>query len=358
MKVSHPKYILKSNDTLQKITELFGVEEDVWKRYHNNMCRLDDVIRDTLPKHLEEIYLLPELWGKVNELSNGLKIKEKYACGKVVLGYNNTLHQKVNIITIKYGVKIIIQNGEKETSIKYELSINKKGRVDNNFLMEINRLSLVYIDDMYPDLMVDRLAADTFEMVYPLLFLVDKNGCIVDLFNFEEIKDRWSKGKDQLREGRKGEWLEKYLRMTDKCFSRKENFLSKLKNDWFLHSFFLGIYQTYTSNYEIERDVFFPFVQNMTGVQYHTKQRIDKCYDNYNMIQVMIEGKVSDKRSVKDFGYKLNYPCFDDSKLLEGNYYSKYFVDPKTNLIDTMITECTLNLEKPKKITIKASSFT
>lgn len=59
MKTLHPKYKIKEGDTIQTITRLFEVEESVWLRYHNNMCRLNHIIRDHIPSELKEIYLLP-----------------------------------------------------------------------------------------------------------------------------------------------------------------------------------------------------------------------------------------------------------------------------------------------------------
>lgn len=120
MKKPHPKYKIKPNDTLQSITKLFGVKEGVWKMYHNNMCRLDDIIRDTLPKHLDEIYLLPELWNKEKGLNNIDRsvhtiFDEKQ---KIILHNKKILSFAPYNINNRYGV--IVNLGKDEIHFKAE----------------------------------------------------------------------------------------------------------------------------------------------------------------------------------------------------------------------------------------------
>lgn len=359
MKKYHPKYKIDQGDTLQSITEIFGVELDKWKRYHNNMCRLDDIIMDALPKHLTEIYLLPELWDKVQELNRISHLQKKISNSpsKVIFGYDETLFLKPISRIKKYGVKILIQKGEITKSIKYEIDLKWLGVEDDNHIVELSKISAVFIDDVQPDLIMDRLATEIFGKIYPISLSLNRKGQIADIYNFNDIQLRWENVQNEIRKGRKGEWIEKYIKLTGKSFLNKKIFLEKLLTNWHLHSLFLGIHQTYTRKYFIENIISFPMVQGIEPIQYNTKQEVSQYLDNYGMIQVKITGKSIDQRSIKDIEYKLNVPNFPEEEKLRGEYIAKYFIDPTTNIIDASITECSLELNTKKNITIKISSI-
>lgn len=361
MKPPHPKYRIKQNDTITALTEMFGVSEEIWKRYHNNMCRLDDVILDTLPEHLEEIYLIPELWGNADILNRKLlesKTWEKQVKRKLSsLGWENTLPLWKKPQKIKYGIKKIIEVGAETSTIRYELELNSFNLNAEN-LVEVNKVSNVYINDMLPDLIADNLAVDVSDFIYPITFKLNKIGQIESISNFDEIKCRWEKGKEKMRAYRVGESLEKYFRLMDKSFAQHNLFLKRLKTDWFYHTFFLGIYKTYTDKFYIDEIIDFPLTQSIDGIKYKTRQEINKYLDNYDLIQVKITGEIIDERSVMDIKYKLNMPSFLDQPSINGTYYAKYFIDSHSKIIDSLITKCSVNLDKYRKITIKISSIT
>lgn len=358
MKPRHPKYQLKKGDSIQSITEILGVEESVWKQYHNNMCRLDNIIRKELPSYLTEIFLLPELWEKENVLNSKPRIidSQVVAPEKVRLGYQNTLFCKKVMLSQKYGVSISIQNENNTRNIKYEISL-KWDETDDNIIVEVDKISPIYIDSRLADLMIESLAEDISGIIYPMSFVLNRSGEIIDISNFKEINKRWAEDQDNLRKSRIGETLEKYLRLTTDTLSNKKLLLERLHSDWFIHTFFLGIYQTYGNNYEIDKVVSFPFISGVKPFDFQSKMKVSEFLDEYNLIQVTAEGKLIDDRTQDDFDYKLNDSCFPDSRALEGSFYAKYFIDSKYYRIRNCLAQYKLNTKQEKRITIKIATI-
>jgi hypothetical protein len=62
MQNNHPTYKIQKGDTIERISERFGVEASVWRKYHNEICPITDMISSYILPSVKEIYLLPELW--------------------------------------------------------------------------------------------------------------------------------------------------------------------------------------------------------------------------------------------------------------------------------------------------------
>lgn len=349
MKKQHPKYIVKQTDTIALITELFGVVEDIWKRYHNNMCCLDDVIKDNLPEHLKEIYLLPELWDKELVLNKSIFQIEtiKHEEQPVTLGYQNTLFIKNTLNSGTYGVKIAIQDGSIVKTIKYKIAVKWLGKNDSSFLVEVGYPEDTRINDKLPDIKTDQLAVDVYKILFPIVFVVNKQGCIEDIGNYEEIKFRWENTQGDIRKYRFGELLDKYLNICSKSLSDEVKLLRKLKKNYFLYCYFFGIYQSYREQYFVKKEFEFPVLSQTENIIFSTNCKISEYQDKYGMIQVTINGELKDNSESEIFQSN-NAPE-------EATYYAKYFVDAKTHIIDGMITK--INIDKEKKITIKISNL-
>jgi hypothetical protein len=350
----HPKYNLKGGDTLQEITELFGIEESVWKGYHNNMCRLDDVIRDTLPKHLKEIFLLPELWEKEQELNEQIT-KDRCSSDpqKITFGYNNTLVIKFCPDNLTYKVLIKINSNNQNNTIEYYVSVRWVRKDDLLYTIKINKFTETYkINGLNPDLVADELAIQTASILYPLELLVTRQDGIIGVNNIDEIQKRWINIKKNILNYNEGEVIEKYLRLTEKSVKDEETLQLSLKNDWFLHTYFNNIYQTYTSEYIIDNLIAVPFVFNTDGVEYKVQQKIDKDLDENGYINISMKGEPSDLRSIIDLENKLDYNRYTSESPLVGECSAMYIVEPEYNTIEEVKFYSRLELEHSKEIDI------
>lgn len=352
MQKQHPKYKIKEGDTIQRITSLFGIEQDIWTRYHNNMCRLEHVIRKNFPSELEEIYLLPELWEKEDDLNQMLSVKElseKKINQRVSFGYQNTLPMKACWEVLNYGVMLALFDNEKVNTIKYEVSIKWIAKEENEHIIEIDRISNTYINDQEPDLMAEVLAVKTASALYPLELVVTRADGIIGINNFEKIQKRWKNIKQEIRKYYEGETLEKYLQLNDGIImdSDSDILLRSLKNDWFLHGYFNKIYQTYGEEFSFTNKINAPFIFDSKGIEYTVKQNINNLIDERGRINVEMKGICSDDRSASDLRNRFNFPNEEFGEKETGKYWGKYFIEPKYHTIEAFMVEA--DLEKNKK---------
>jgi len=355
MKAPHPKYRIKKTDTIIVITERFGIAEEIWKRYHNNMCRLDDVINDKLPEHLEEIYLLPELWDRAKELN---VIEESFSKASAVseqisFGYGNTLLMKFCPEAFVYKVALLLTNGSKDNKIEYHVSIKWIEKQEDVFLLEINKLYETYkINKQKPDLVADELAIKVASVLYPLELAVTRKDGIIGINNVEEIQKRWDKTKEEILNYNEGEIVERYIFLNDKVLADEDILLNSLRNDWFLHAYFNNIYQTYTSEYSMDSTIRVPFIFDTEGIEYSVQQTINKDLDRNGHINITIKGEVSDVRSIDDLENKLDYSRYSSESPLKGEYDALYIVEPEFNTIEEIKLNTKLDLEYQKIIDI------
>lgn len=354
MKLRHPQYKIKATDTLSKITDIFGVEERIWKRYHNNMCTLDDIIGDNLPMHLKEIYLLPELWDKETDFNKSIiEIASDRSFQKIKLGYDNTLLMKFSPNSFTYKVSIKTDSNNQTNQIDYNVSIKWIQQEDLIHTIQINKLPETYkINGMEADLIADELAIKTASVLYPLELLVTYQDGIIGVNNVEEIQKRWINIKRNILDYNEGKIIEKYLRLTEKSIKDEQTLLFSLRNDWFVHAYFNDIYQTYTTKYETENQIKVPFIFNTDGVVYKVKQKINKDLDKEGCVNIALHGKPSDTRSIIDLESKLDYERYPSESPLIGNYDANYILDPEFNTINEVKINAELELSNSKIVDI------
>lgn len=355
MRKPHPTYKIKTGDNLYFISEWFGVDQSLWKRYHNNMCRLTEIIYEVLPPNLDEIYLLPELWDKaedLNSLPSIHELSETKTNRDVLFGYQNTLPMKMCREILTYNIALVLQRGSVINSIKYQLDVRWLALEDLNHIIEINRISAIYINNSEPDLMADELAIKVARVLYPLSLVVTRENGIVGIHNFAEIQERWQDIRQNLRDYYEGEILEKYLSLNDKVLQNEGSLLSSLKNDWFLHTYFNKIYQTYGSDYSFSNIIAAPIIFDTHGVEYTVKQEINSLIDNEGFINVSMNGEVSDDRSRIDLENSLSYKRYNSDGVLHGEYSAKYQIDSRFNTISKAVLDCNLMLEESRTVSV------
>lgn len=356
MRKTHPKYRIKADDNLKTISNRFGIEQSIWTRYHNNMCCLDDVIRDHLLPDLKEIYLLPELWDKadaLNSMPSAKELLEKKINQHIRFGYQNTLPMKRYPEILTYNIALTLQKESIVNTIKYQIGIKWLDLKDEYHIIEINKISATYINNREPDLMADELAVKVSAVFYPLELIVTQAKGIIGINNFPLIQKRWQNIRQNIKDYYNGETLDKYLSLNDKVLQTKDRLLNSLRNDWFLHTYFNNIYQTYGSDYSFSNTIPVPFVFDADGVEYTVKQEIDNTVDDKGFIHINMNGEVSDQRSQTDLDNALSYARYsDDNTPMKGVYNAQYQIDARFNTISEAVLNCDLMLENYKRTTV------
>ncbi|PQL92354.1 LysM peptidoglycan-binding domain-containing protein [Apibacter adventoris] len=337
------KYHIQKGDTLESIAHSFGISVFELRDFHNTHCELSQLLGDKLTSHIKEILYQTKEDGIQKDFSE-LKEKESF---ELVLNPDASVES--------YGVQISFFENEVENSLKYNLKLRWLQRN----LVKIQREKL-YINNEESNLMADELAHAISSVLYPLELKVNSAGEITDINNYPEIVQRWKESLPKLQKYYKGEQTEKYIRKNEHVLSNPDLLFRSLTNDWFLHAFFNGLYHKYDLKKEMKIPRTFPMIPFLNPVEYIVTPRISTLEeDGEKLIQITLEGKTSDPRSRFDFENESYFPTRDpeDSEIppARGTYKAKYFLTPDYYTLDGFYLECTLELEKTKKVYVTSS---
>lgn len=349
---NHLVYKIKKGDTLQKVAKELGIETQSLRAFHNMRCPIEDLIEADFKPHLE--FLIIE--------SEEAKVKREEHREKVHFIRNCKLPFIPEGLNNNYLTEYTIENGEQRHNIKEEINVRWIKRDKNDFsLIEINRISQVFVDGKEADTMADELAEKTARVFYPLQVVLDSNGELVAIYNLEDVRDRWQKVKKEVLKDFQGDVLEKALLKFEDKLQDDEMIFDSLSKDWFLKVFFNNLNIEYTEKLAVQREIEFPLSQKTGSVLFHVEQSILPQVDAYNLINITQSGTLSDLRSKNDFENELLFP--DDNpenenpEKADGSYNAYYFLDPKTNVPESIYLECELKLDSPQKVTVVISNL-
>lgn len=337
------KYRVQRGDTLESIARSFGISVFELRDFHNSHCELSQLLGAQLTSSIKEIlYRTKE--DTIQKDFSELKNKESF---ELVLNPDTAVET--------YGVQVSFFENENENSLKYHLRL----RWIQRNLVKIQREQL-YINNEEPSTMADELATAVSSVLYPLELKVNSTGELTDINNHPEIIQRWKDALPKLREYYKGEETEKYIRKNEPILSNPDLLFRTLANDWFLQAFFNGLYRNYDLKKEMEIPRTFPVLPFLNPVEYRVIQKISTLEeDQEKLIQITMEGKTSDPRSIFDFENKAYFPIRnpDEPEIppAQGAYKAKYFLNPDHYTLDGLYLECTLELEKTKKVYVTSS---
>ncbi|QXP59308.1 hypothetical protein [Olleya sp. HaHaR_3_96] len=261
----------------------------------------------------------------------------------------------------RYGCMIIFEDNQAKNSLRYKLEIKYLGKSDSNSnIFQINRNTDIYINDKLPESSMDELASKVSQVIYPLELETNKNGTLKSVTNFNEIQDRWSVLKKELKKYYKGETTDSYIKLNDKTLSISELFFNKIKQDWFLHLFFAPVYVSYTdSRYVFDKPKYY-IAGNAGLVEYDAKKILEENTSG-PIHFVKINGTINDQRCALDLEQELKFPYYktlnSDEKPLEGTCNVTYGIHKDTGVIQGIEAFFETKFVQPKKITVKMFSL-
>ena len=112
---------------------------------------------------------------------------------------------------------------------------------DGNYHFTIKR-SRVLLNGAKPSKLMDRLICETGDTLYPLTLKVSPLLEILDVFNFDEIKQRRQECVKSIAEKYPSYPVQQYIRMAEKNFAGKKAFIRSLYQDSFFNLYFRDIY--------------------------------------------------------------------------------------------------------------------
>lgn len=347
MTTRHPKYILKKGDTLQTLTQLFEIEEIIWKQYHNRMCRLDHIIRDKIPEHIKEIFLSPELWNRTIALNQTSYLKEQskteihkkdIRISPLVTGW--AIYPNLGKINQAYWYRFIIIESGHQTEIRYKLLVRfVREQTDETSLFIIDRISDVYINDKLPDLCMEELAYETGKVFYPLVVEINKKGKLIGIRNYEEIVRRWQKNILPFIKLRySGKIADIYLARMNKVIASQSMVENVLKKDMFFNFYFSAVYRSYSSEFKTEDQILFP-IGEYAPIVFDTKLELKRELTPKGYKEICQKGVALQKAA-------MNTDEFTED--VTSTYSASITLEADSNLIKEAIAEWNLDAGRRK----------
>ena len=350
MNIKYKKFKISKNDKLETLSKKLGLKTDEMIGFHNVFAKENEFIMYDLPKHLDELYVYPYIYDNIKDTRL-----------KVQLAPNYKLAHLPKKDVLKYGVMYFINSGEEETTMKYEVSVSYLKKDTIGLYFEIDKISPTFINDEEANTIADELAEIVSATLYPLTIIVDENGKWIDVANFKEIKNRWEKVKEIIYKDFEGDWVNDYLHECENNLIDENTFFLSLKGNWFLNAYFAGIYIYYGKTFSIEKNVNFRLLTEIADLEYTTKYSLQELLNEEDIIKIDVTGFLNDERSKEDFENKLNFPHQPlENQNVEnatGSYNAKYYLNTTTQSIESMMVECTINLDIKEKVKIIIASI-
>lgn len=142
--------------------------------------------------------------------------------------FNDGITKPENVITYKIHISLV-----KDSFSGYVVKFKKANLLLNN--------SGDY-DPIYEILAISAQALDDMELV------ISGSGEIVKVKNLKEIQKLWSELLYKIESTYKGDIVDKIIKPIDKTIKDEKLFIKKLYKDSFFHSYFNGIFGTYSTD--------------------------------------------------------------------------------------------------------------
>ncbi|MDR2275049.1 MAG: hypothetical protein LBF27_29335 [Sphingobacterium sp.] len=221
--------------------------------------------------------------------------------------------------SMRYGVRLEMYLKERKYEVKYEIDLIRLANTDENLnCFSIDRSKELFINEMEPDLMVDQLAHEVSNVLYPMEIVVDFEGRFSEIQNLTQIQKRWVKLKSELKSKYEGNIVESYFSRMENCIFDPFLLNSAIKQqDWFLNVFFQPIYSNYNGLEAKDLHVHFPIIP-FHNVAYSSKLKLLSELSDLGMIEVLATGFIDSEI----YGHELG-----------GEYHSRYMLHPHTKQI-------------------------
>lgn len=247
-------------------------------------------------------------------------------------------------VSVKYGVLITFNEGTEEANeVKYEVQVSRlKPGLEGQPLFQIDRISDVFVNEILPDLIADRLAYAAGKVFYPLVITVDQNGGFQTVYNHKEILKRWQSVKAKILGDYEGDLVETYIRRMEKQLASLDNIQLAFLNDWFIQTFFKPIYKEYGQNRTTESVYKFPIAKGFNVEGYITAEKLSGETNSFGAVELLHDGTIK--------------PLEDDlfiANRATGDYEGYYILHPKYKRILSVASDFKHGAPEKSKVKVR-----
>ncbi|TCD07639.1 hypothetical protein EZ449_13970 [Pedobacter frigidisoli] len=228
--------------------------------------------------------------------------------------------------SLQYGVRIDFGLEGSGNEVKYQVLVTRlKPSTDNEQLFQIERIGDVYVNEIIPDLIADRLSYEAGKVFYPLVISVNNNGGFESVFNHSEILSRWKKVKAGIQQNFDGDLAEEYMTNMEKLLLMPVTITNAFaRNDWFINTFFKPIYKVYEAD-KLEA-INFPILNDLNIEGYDVNETITEDEYSFGSIEMKQQGAIA-------------VDNVDRQKGLSGTYEGRYFLHPLTRHVVGIVSD-------------------
>lgn len=207
------------------------------------------------------------------------------------------------------------ENNVLKASLFYEVEIAFRDiTAAGRYVFEINRKT-IYINNQTSYSQIEKMADRAAKCIFPILLKM-KNGIEIDtILNYDEIRKRWIKERQNLITYYKGEKAEKVISKIDILFSDVNLLKQSIHHNWFFNLFFSPLYGSYTEKLHTKDTWKSPVFGNQC-IEYGIVKTIQENYDTDDKINIHLDGIAIDERTIDEIleGYQFSKAAFSDTK--------------------------------------------
>ncbi|WP_412466915.1 hypothetical protein [Pedobacter sp. KLB.chiD] len=247
-------------------------------------------------------------------------------------------------LSVRYGVLINFKEGEGNTNeVKYEVRVTRlrPGKTGEP-LFQINRISDVFINEIPPDLIADKLAYALGKVFYPLVIAVDHNGGFQSIYNHDEILKRWQLVKKNVLDNFDGCLVENYVSRMEKQLSNLDQIQQAFLNDWLIQTFFKPLYKEYGQHRTAESVYKFPIAKDFHVEGYITEEKLSGQTNSFGAVELLHNGIIK--------------PLEDELFIAHrhtGDYVGNYFLHPKNKRILSVVSDFSYRSQEESRVKIR-----
>lgn len=186
--------------------------------------------------------------------------------------------------------------------------------------------------------------------------MVDEDRNWEEVAKYNKYPERWKTVKKHLQKEFEGEMVENYFQKVEKILETPEQINFYMLGDFFLRTLFLGYCTHYGKDFTTERHITFPIIENGIEPRYKIQAKAHPHLDEYNLINIEMEGVLDDERSQADFinGNPFAFEKEDENKETEsfGDFSVQAFLNPNSCIPEAVNLECSIDLEETKKVSV------
>lgn len=185
--------------------------------------------------------------------------------------------------------QVAIAFGEKTIRFQIRLAcLGPAGR--NQFLYTISR-DQVYINNLLPGPVIERLADGLGRFLYPLVLRVDEPGFINDIVNHADLVRNWEQNGAHMAHNYCGAVAEKIFHQFNRNIRHKEKLIQALGNDWFFAVYFSGIYGIKPYDFRDLTPIDLPLMPGYGPVRYDVTREIMREPDEAGCLLIECYGQ-------------------------------------------------------------------